>query len=325
MHSMLFFVAREINLHTVRRLLQGTMGELDFITCVSYEELFALRFAPSGHYIFSDFDRLSQFETEIAISLADALKNHSRDIKIYNNPRSVLERYPLLKKLNKEGINRFTVTRLDGEDMPTHYPVFIRSEDGCQLPDTGLIYTKDELLSAIKDLRIQGRSLKRRIAVGFCAERDSTGLYRKYGAFNINGTIVPQHILRNDNWVVKNSNSSWDGDFVAEELAYIKDNPHREVIQRVFGLAGIDFGRADYTLVDGEIQVFEINTNPQFPNFTKDSEERGERRNIIRHRLIDALKIMNTPGYSELMKVSFEIPKPYIHPVLGPKQRVIRI
>jgi hypothetical protein len=322
---MLFFVTREDHSYTIKRLLKSTGGKLGFISSFSYEELFFIRSAPSGHYIFSDFDRLSPFEIEIAISLADALENHSKDINIYNNPRSVLERYPLLKKLNKKGINQFTVTRLDGEDMPTQYPVFIRSEDGCQLPDTDLIHTKEELLNAIKVLRIQGRSLKRRIAVGFCAERDSTGFYRKYGAFNINGTIVPQHILRGDSWVVKNHQSSWDDKFVDEELAYITNNPHREPIRRVFDLAGIDFGRIDYTIVDGAIQVFEVNTNPSFPNFTKDSDGRGERRNIISHGLVNAFKDMNTPLSNELEMVRFEIPRPYIHSILAPKQRRIRI
>ncbi len=33
-------------------------------------------------------------------------------------------------------------------------------------------------------------------------------------------------------------------------------------MQQVFQRAGIDYGRIDYTVANGRIQVFEINTNP---------------------------------------------------------------
>ncbi len=47
-----------------------------------------------------------------------------------------------------------------------------------------------------------------------------------------------------------------------EELDYVRSNPHAEELREIFELARIDYGRIDYSVVDGCIQVWEINTNP---------------------------------------------------------------
>ena len=42
----------------------------------------------------------------------------------------------------------------------------------------------------------------------------------------------------------------------------MEENPHQDALREIFGLAGIDYGRMDYGLLDGKVQVWEINTNP---------------------------------------------------------------
>ena len=47
-----------------------------------------------------------------------------------------------------------------------------------------------------------------------------------------------------------------------EELEYVESNPHADSVREIFELARIDYGRIDYGLAGGEIQTWEINTNP---------------------------------------------------------------
>ena len=48
------------------------------------------------------------------------------------------------------------------------------------------------------------------------------------------------------------------------ELDWAQANPHAAEVAAVFRHAGIGWGRIDYGLHRGRIQVFEINTNPDF-------------------------------------------------------------
>jgi hypothetical protein len=58
-----------------------------------------------------------------------------------------------------------------------------------------------------------------------------------------------------------------DQDLVDEELAYVRTNPHQADLREIFAAARIDYGRIDYAIKDGRIQVWEINTNPQIMSF----------------------------------------------------------
>jgi hypothetical protein len=49
-----------------------------------------------------------------------------------------------------------------------------------------------------------------------------------------------------------------------EVRAYMRDNPHAGWLNRIFEEARIGYGRADYAIVGGELQLWEINLNPAF-------------------------------------------------------------
>ncbi len=53
-----------------------------------------------------------------------------------------------------------------------------------------------------------------------------------------------------------------DDRLLAEELDYMRTNPHENELLAIFNLARIDYGRIEYSLYNGRIQVWEINTNP---------------------------------------------------------------
>jgi hypothetical protein len=46
------------------------------------------------------------------------------------------------------------------------------------------------------------------------------------------------------------------------EREYVTTNPHADVIREIAAAANISYGRIDYALLDGAMQVWEFNTNP---------------------------------------------------------------
>jgi hypothetical protein len=295
---MIYYVSRQDYDRTVRGLIHHVPGFLPFIRTLSYERLFSSGKAPAGNYIFTDFDRLTAYEIESASVITDALRKVYPEVLILNDPRYAMERYTLLKTLRREGINRFNVTRLDGGALPENYPVFIRSEDGAFGPDSGLCNSAEELERAISALREKGKVLKRRIAVEFCAQPDEAGYYRKYSVYNINGRIVPQHMYISRNWVVKSGSTEINDSTMAEEREYIRTNPHHDELLRIFRIARIDFGRIDYGIVDGTLQVYEINTNPHYPLLHDLEPVELKHRLEIRSNVVSAFQALDASSPS---------------------------
>jgi hypothetical protein len=249
---MIFYVVTSRFSSTIRRLIRGLGRETNgLISFVTYEELFFERAAYLGHYIFTDFDRLSRYETDYAAAVAIALQKAAPELKILNHPLEVCERFRLLVRLYRAGLNEFPVHRLDSGQRPTAYPAFIRAEDGYGGPESGIIEDERQFESALVDISRRGLPLKGRIAVGYVGERDIEGFHRKYGAFNIGGAIIPQHLMCGDDWVVKKNSSRIGTKSIEEELSYVRDNPHAEHLSLAFRIGGIQFGRVDYGLYCG--------------------------------------------------------------------------
>jgi hypothetical protein len=67
------------------------------------------------------------------------------------------------------------------------------------------------------------------------------------------------------NWVVKPGMAPPpNAEQLRVEARYIETNPHREWLESVFDLAGVDYGRIDYSMAGGRPVVWEINTNPWY-------------------------------------------------------------
>lgn len=251
---------------------------------------------PAGTVIFTDFDLLSDFELDGACSIATAVGQAGAPNVVLNDPRFAMERFDLLAHLYSIGKNSVEVTRLKSSERPTRYPVFIRFEDGCMRPDFEMIQNEGELDAAVSQLVASGRTLRGRMTASFESAPDVDGNYRKYGAFRVGDHIVAQHILRNPDWIVKSGTAKVDDASIAEELAYVRDNPHEQDLMAIFEAANISFGRMDYTLRDGQIVVFEINMNPTFPPFKGGRPNRQARRVIILERLMAAFHSIDAKG-----------------------------
>ena len=95
----------------------------------------------------------------------------------------------------------------------------------------------------------------------FCDTTDAAGVYRKFSTFIVGGRILPRHLFFSRQWMVK----SWQLQkerYLREEAEYLDANPHEPQLRQIFSVARVDYGRIDYSLLDGQIQTWEINTNP---------------------------------------------------------------
>jgi hypothetical protein len=315
------YVVTERFSSTMRGLIAGLAGEAHgLLGYLTYEELFLEQAGPVGHYIFTDFDRLSRYERDCAGAFAVALARAAPEVRILNHPAEACERLPLLRRLAEAGFNDFDAVRLDEGGRPSRFPVFIRAEDGYGGIDSEILADAAAFEAALAGLRRQGLPLKGRIAVGYVGEPGADGFHRKYGAFNIGGAIVPQHLMCGDRWVVKKASSRIGPDQVAEELAYVRDNPHSARLLEAFAIGGLGFGRVDYGFFAGRLQVYEINTNPSFPNFSR-RDARSERRELIRRRFLDALRALDSPHGRG--RVRFQEARPRAHDRRLPRRRFL--
>ncbi|HEY5106015.1 MAG TPA: hypothetical protein VII73_04480 [Caulobacteraceae bacterium] len=75
-----------------------------------------------------------------------------------------------------------------------------------------------------------------------------------------------------------------------EDLAIVRDNPFEAAIKPVFELAAIEYGRADFGLIGGRAQTYEINSNPHVEFPTKHpSEFRLESYRLFKENFFNAL------------------------------------
>ena len=310
---MLYYVTRELHAYTIDRLLNSLQNSWlpppEFIRTTTYETLFALRRAPIANYVFTDLDRLTGFEIDAATEIAKSLVAADPTVRISNWPNKPAGRYTLLRRLYEAGLNSFNVWRLDEERAPDAFPVFIRREQDALGPESALLHTEAEFRAEVARLRAEGKSLTGRIAVQYLSARDDQGRHRKYGAFRFGDHIIPQHLMVSDTWIVKRDLTDLASQLIEEERSYVVENPHAEQLLKIFDLAEIDFGRIDYCVPNGRIEVFEINTNPQFPRALITDDQRMFRRKIVIEGIVDGFRHLDPPNARRGL-ARFRTPKP---------------
>ena len=233
------------------------------IRMISYQRLRRKKHFHPGTYIFADVERLSVAEQECAAVVYNALDRHPARFKLINHPILSLKRYPLLRKLHELGVNTFDVYRLSEQRTPKRFPVFLRDENDHKGALTELLSTKEELDLTVRNLVNDGRSLENKLIVEYVDTRQPDGRYMKFGVYRIGDQIIPQHSLVGDQWHVKfSSRAEPSRDDIDSEISYLRENPFRVDIMKIFEIAHIEYGRIDFGIKDHRIQVFEINSNP---------------------------------------------------------------
>ena len=235
-----------------------------------YNDLRQMRQLERGTYLFTDHERLSPPQLQLARQLWATLSAAKPPVRLVNDPSKVLGRLDFLRRLYDEGTNRFRAVRAsDSREVlrSLRYPVFAREERAHHGTLTPLLHTYRDLMRALRRLRVQGYYRRDLLVAEFCDTSDASGIYRKYSAFRIAGKVIPRHVLFSRSWNLKQPDLK-DPGFQAEHDAYLATNPHEAEIARAFELGGFDYGRIDYSLLDGELQVWEVNSNPTVRHLT---------------------------------------------------------
>lgn len=259
---MIYYLVTAAKDHTIQTYLEHWGPELlGRIEIVPYLELFEKNHLPVGTYIFSDLERLTPAEVDLAASVWEQLERTQAGFRLLNHPKRLLRRYDLLSTLHAQDRNAFRVARATDDTADLRYPVFLREENTHRGSLTDKLHNRTQLDQAIVGAVMRGHRMRDLIVVEFCDTADPTGVYDKYSAFIIGDHIVPGHIDSSCDWVVKDTDLI-SPDIVAREQTYLEINPHEAWLRETFALAHVDYGRIDYGILDGRPQVWEINTNP---------------------------------------------------------------
>jgi hypothetical protein len=270
--------------YTVSLFLQTWPNSVrDIFRIVPYDSLPAYKWLRSGAFIVSDIDRLRPLEFHGVERLCDLISSELASSLVLNHPRRVLLRRALLQTLWEKGINSFRIFPFGEHCDPIRYPVFMRGANDHNGSLTDIIYDVDQHRRAIAQIASKVADTSDIITVEFCDTRGADGLYRKFSAFRVGDIIVPGHVLFSSDWITKDSPPE---PLREEERAYLADNPHREALTRIFDLAGITYGRIDYGLLSGKIQVWEINTNP---TLIQEREKYAADKLAAKQQLVDRL------------------------------------
>lgn len=247
---------------TIRNYLQVRGRPIaDRLTVHHYEDLTAEPRLAGTAQIFSAIDQLTPAGTALVGELWDRLGEAAPGWARLNDPHQVLLRQPFLEAMAAAGLNDFRVFPAVDE-AAWRYPVFLRERDRHNGPLTGLLDSARSVRAALRALRLRGCRAGDLLVVEYLDTAGADGVFRKYSAYRVGPAIVRTHLMTSAEWSVKSSTNSPTFELACEESDYLHGDAHEAWLRRAFELAGIDFGRIDYGVLDGRPQAWEINMNP---------------------------------------------------------------
>jgi hypothetical protein len=247
---------------------------------LTYAQLFAANHGDDGTWIFTGIDRLTASGRQAATAAATALT--AGGARVLNRPDRLLLRRHLLARLHADGHNRFRVSAVD-DLAGLRFPVFLREANQHSGNLTPLLHDETAVRHHLADLVLKGFRREELLAVEFL-DTSIDGLFRKYSAFVVDGTVLARHAQASREWMIKSAGRDLDESFALEERRYLLDNPHRDQLAPIFAMAGVDYGRIDYALLEGRIQVWEINSAPTIghgPRRPGQEEARARNRALV--------------------------------------------
>lgn len=291
---MIHFFTKDDHRYTVAALRQA----LPTVQVSSYETVLKGRKVGPGSYVFTDIDRLSFGEHLRAADMYQALRKMP-GCRVFNDPARVKTRYALLRALYQSGHNSFNAYRVDECVQPQRFPVFVRHEREHGNPLSELLPTQADLDRTLKDLVARGTPESTLLVVEYRAEPVAAGLFRKIAAYRIGDRIVPGNTVHDTQWCVKYGKHGQGTEALYQDEADIlSTNRYASALMPVFEIANIEYGRADFGIVDGRVEVYEINTNPniQAPGDHPSAIRMRSQRRVWK-RLLEAVTVLGQrPG-----------------------------
>lgn len=266
---------------------------------IFYADLPYRKTLPNDIALFTDLERLNETQVELAIAAQQQLS--TAGAHILNAPSQVLRRYDLLRTLHQKGINPFRAYRLNEDRTQLRFPVFLRLEREHQGNLSPLLHNLQEIEAAVTQALQSGISADNLLLAEYCDVRDADGLYRKYSSFQIGDHCIPRHLMASSSWMSKSATHDQqdDPECVRQENDFLVNAPHEKAIRSIFDLAGINYGRIDYSLQNDQIRVWEINTNPNIIPENCVSPLRQAGQDQVHQRVYKALEELTSPSPSK--------------------------
>lgn len=217
---------------------------------------------PLGTYLFTDLERQPQLQLELQAQIYDQLER-AGGCQLYNHPLKSLKRFDLVRRLYDLDLNSYRAFRALEVPDDLRFPVFLRMEKDHGGSHTPLLSNWDEYEEAICRLALASRPPEEMLAIEYVDVAYEPGMFVKYSAFRIGDRIVPRGMFFSVDWMQKSQDKA-PIFRAAEKWDYVQQNPHESYIMEVFRLANIEYGRVDYGISNGKIEVWEINTIPKF-------------------------------------------------------------
>lgn len=311
---MIYFILAGSNSNTIKKYLEYRGNQLQKdIGIIYYDDLSKLNGLECNTLIFSDFDRLNKNQLAEVIKIFDIIKSRYPELNLVNNPAKTKLRFDLLRELYNLGINPFNVHRIVESLNNIRFPVFLREENNHTGALSGLIFNYKSLEANVFALSLQGYPAKNLLAVEFVDVADEMGIYGKYSALKVVDTVYPRQLDYNMHWMVKTSiryNRYPEKEFLKEFKYFMDNNPHEIWLEKVFKLAGIEYGRIDYGLLNNQPVVWEINLNPDYGGRKRKKRKKRnvviqEIRNTFHTTLIEKWKELNR---NNLVKLQLDLP-----------------
>jgi hypothetical protein len=273
------------------------------VEVVTYDTLLAAKAAPRATYVFTDHDRLSLWQLRLAALIARRMREQG--LRVLNDPARVLSRWGLLRALHMAGINGFNAYRVEESARPRRWPVFLRAEGAHLGPISELLDSWDQVAAEVERALRKGAPLTGLLIVEYAGEPVLPGLYRKFSSFRMGPTDFAHVCVHDDHWVAKVGKTGIAPPALyEEEQRVVRENPYGPQLARAFDLAGIGYGRADFGLVQGKVQVYEINTNPEVAFEDKHpSPVRLESYRIFKRNYLAALDAIDTPPSDQIVPI----------------------
>lgn len=231
-------------------------------------------------YVFTDVDRLDRAAMRRAVELAHRVRDAGPGHAVANWPNTVRNRVELLRLLADAGVNDFRCHRfVDGRPRP-RYPVFLRSPEHYG-PATGLLADDAGLRGAVRALLDRGWRREEILIVEYQPTDRVAGGFVKYSCYVAAGAAFAAHVSVSAGWLSKGRDRIWNEEVAQIEETFLRTNPHRAEVARIARLARIDWGRIDYGIHEGRLQVWEINTNPHLVTAATRADTRRYQRIVL--------------------------------------------
>jgi hypothetical protein len=277
----------------------------------SFEWALQQKKLPRATYVFTDMERMDVWQQTVLAQLFSHIQQAGQGYRALSNPAAIGDRGALLRKLYDQGLNDFNAYRVAENRVPERYPVFVRRMSMHTQPVTPLLHTPQQLQDALGALLQSGEAQSDLLIIEYCAQPVADNLYRKLSSFKIGETVFFTHTVHDVKWLVKHGRkNSATPELYQEEHDMIRDNRFCGHLARVFAVSCVEYGRVDFGIVNGRVQVYEINTNPfvSLPGHHP-SPIRTQSKKIAWEKYVEALVKIDTTDSKGPVASRFEHPQ----------------